>query len=440
MSTPAQNEIGTTGLEHYDGRLDMEWHHALRGRKLAKKIRELHDNSCIVGAYTAATEFLVRKVTLRIDPPEGNDSPEGSQWAQFFREAWTDMVSAPSDVVSNILSSPLYGHVELEKIYKQRRGEQDDPLRTSEYDDGRWGWADFAIRPQETIERWEIDKNGRVKGVYQLAPPYYEETYIPREKLIHVIPRAWRGSPEGRSMIRSAVRTLSHIQSLEDFEVVGVEKCLDGIPDMQLPIECFTSSATEWKQTYNRFVDMIVKLKRGHMAAVARPSELDEDGNPTGYKLGTLGNGNVRLIETDPIIRRKESRALMAMIAEVLVIGLDRHGSHALSETSFGNLFAMFLSVMLDVVCNAVTEQAFPELARLNNCPREHTPILTHPEISGPDLSQLGNFIDMLLRNEVLLPGPKLAESAVSLAGLSQEIAVESWSDKTRGTKLKEDT
>ena len=41
----------------------------------------------------------------------------------------------------------------------------------------------FAIRGQDTIERWKFGNEGSIEGAYQNAPPTYNTTFIPMDKL-----------------------------------------------------------------------------------------------------------------------------------------------------------------------------------------------------------------------------------------------------------------
>ncbi|MGB0750198.1 MAG: M16 family metallopeptidase, partial [Magnetospiraceae bacterium] len=68
-------------------------------------------------------------------------------------------------VIADALTETIYGWAIQEMVFKLRRGAKGN--QSSKYDDGRIGWAAMAPRHQETIYRWDLDKQGRVRGVVQ---------------------------------------------------------------------------------------------------------------------------------------------------------------------------------------------------------------------------------------------------------------------------------
>ena len=66
----------------------------------------------------------------------------------FGYRAWENSVIESGEAASVV-------YEDLVTSVRSITGEDDDPMKHSEFSDGKWGWADLAIRPQETIERWE---------------------------------------------------------------------------------------------------------------------------------------------------------------------------------------------------------------------------------------------------------------------------------------------
>jgi hypothetical protein len=105
--------------------------------------------------------------------------------------------------VSESLSMLPYGFAPHEIVYKRRLGEQkrDSGKPSSEYDDGKIGWAKLALRGQDTILKWFFDEEGNVTGLTQ-QPWFGGLIDIPIEKLLLFRPRAWKNNPEGYSILR----------------------------------------------------------------------------------------------------------------------------------------------------------------------------------------------------------------------------------------------
>jgi hypothetical protein len=71
----------------------------------------------------------------------------------------------------------------------------------------------------------------------QIAPPYYQtRAVMPIEKLAAVpAPGQYKGNPEGQSMLRTAYRPWFFKKRLEEFEAIGVERDLAGLPVAKVP-------------------------------------------------------------------------------------------------------------------------------------------------------------------------------------------------------------
>ena len=223
-------EFGSTGLRRSNGYIYEEWHPKLRGRRAVQVFREMRDNDATVGAMLYAIESLILQAPWKIEAVE-DPTPEQIAARDFVREAlFSDMETTWQESLGEILSMIVYGWSYFEVVYKRRSG------TGSRFDDGRVGWKKFAPRGQDTLERWEIDRHGTTLGMYQID--YYTGTsaYIPMAKALAFTFRSQLNSPEGRSGLRSAYRPWYFRKKLEEIEAIGIERDLNGLPVMQVPI------------------------------------------------------------------------------------------------------------------------------------------------------------------------------------------------------------
>ncbi len=147
---------------------------------------------------------------------EGPGSPvtpqqrKAEELAVFVETCIHDTDTPWSDLLSQVLTMIVYGFAYHEIVYKKRNGPNPDfPSQGSRFADGKIGWCKLAGRAQETRHRWEFDENGEVLGMWQLAPPHFVLKYIPLQKALLFRTTAYKGNPEGRSLIRSAYRCFS---------------------------------------------------------------------------------------------------------------------------------------------------------------------------------------------------------------------------------------
>jgi hypothetical protein len=231
----AWNSVGSSGLRQYSGWVREEFLPQLRGLQAARTYREMMDNSPTVGAILFAIQQSMRQVSWRVEAPD--DSPESIEAAEFVESCMDDMHQSWPDFVSESLSMLPYGFAPHEIVYKRRLGEQkrDSGKPSSEYEDGKVGWAKLALRGQDTVLKWFFDQEGNVTGMTQ-QPWFGGLIDIPIEKLLLFRPRAWKNNPEGYSILRSAYRPWWFTKRLEEQEAISLER-MSGTPEYRVPNE-----------------------------------------------------------------------------------------------------------------------------------------------------------------------------------------------------------
>lgn len=412
---------GSTGLRRSGGFLDEEFHRNLKGSKGVKVYREIADNEATIGGALLAMETLVRQAPWTTEP--ANESPEAHRVAERVDLARNDMVTKWSELVSEVMSSVVFGWAAFEKIYKICRGNtHPSPMFTSKHNDGWIGWRDLAIRSQDSLFQWEFDEvTDTPIAMIQQAPPHYRLQRIPMSKLLLFRMRSAKKSPEGRSMLRNAAQSFWYVRRLREFEGIGAEKDMAGTPDMQIPLRCFTPGASPAEAALRTHYESILpKMRRGEYESIVRPSELDEKGQPTGYKFQLVQSGGRRPVDLDTMIKRYESRMLVSLLAEFMVLGLDGVGSNALSSDKT-SLFANSLGAILDSICEVFNDDAIPEMCRLNGVPQELYPSLHHGDIESRNIAEAMTFISQGLQSGALVTGPALEAYARELANIPME-------------------
>lgn len=149
-------EIGRTGQRRYGGTLYEEFLPELRGRRGIEVYREMSDNDDVVGAILFAVKMLVRQCAWNVEP--GGATAADREAAEFVRGCMDDMQDTWIDTVSEILSFLTYGWSFHEIVYKRRMGNTGDRRSRSKYSDGLVGWKKLPVRAQETLYRWEYDR------------------------------------------------------------------------------------------------------------------------------------------------------------------------------------------------------------------------------------------------------------------------------------------
>ena len=418
-SSPIFTEVGSTGLKRAGGFINQEWLRQLSSPTLRyRAYSEMRDNDAVIGSILYAIESMVRQVEWKVKPA-GHD-PMDLEAARFLESCMIDMAFDWETFVSEALTMLPYGYSIFETVYKVRGGmHQEDPRYHSRYSDGRIGWRKLAVRGQDTIYKWKFCKDGTIDGFYQIAPPDYVETFIPLDKCILFRTKVERNNPEGRSLLRNAYRSWFFLKRLQEIEAIGIERDLAGLPVMQVPVEIMSPSATSAQSSLRTNLEQIVQqIRRDEREGIVMPSEKDRDGNPTGYKLGLLSTGGSRQMDTDKVIKRYESRIAMSVLAEFIMLGMDKVGSFALADSKT-DLFATSLRTIMETLVGTFNSQAVVRLFEMNPEFPEHCwPELTYGDFETQDLEAMGRYIQSLSNAGVLTPDPDLEESLREIANL----------------------
>lgn len=388
------DEVGSTGLLQFSGRIHEEFLTQLEGDRGRKVFREMADNDPVVGSVLFAIDMLMRGVEWRIDPAD--ESVHAFDVAEFVESCMTDMSSSWSETLSSILSFLPFGWSFTELVYKVRGGlNTKNPRRRSEFDDGKIGWRKIAIRPQDSLFRWEFDEDGGTQGMWQQAPPYWKPTFIPIEKSLLFRTQSFKNNPEGRSVLRTAYRPWFMKKRIEEIEAVGAERDLAGLPIAWVPPTMLmdTASSTE-TAALNVIKGIVSSIKRDEQEGLVFPLAYDERGNKR-YDLTLLSTGGRRQFDTDGIINRYDQRIAMTVLADFILLGHENVGSFALSSSKV-DLFSVALGAWLDEIATVFNRYALPRLMELNNIDMELQPTLSHADVKRVDIGELGNYITAL--------------------------------------------
>jgi hypothetical protein len=393
-SVNAFTEIGISGLKQQGGRVQEEWLPQLKGKQGANLYREMIDNDPIIGGIAYAVEEVLRSVSWSTNPYD--DSPESLAAAQFVDECRHDMAHTWGDFVGDALSKMGYGWSLFEVCYKQRGG--DDGDYRSRFNDGRVGWRKFAYRAQDTLERWEFDDDGGIRGMWQSGATTAaggggrKDVFIPIEKALLFRTTTRKGNPEGRSIFRNSYTSWWTKKRVEWFELIGIERDLAGIPSFGLPPEYFQDTApSEMKSALTEFKKAATQLRRDEQSALVWPKFMDENGNQL-IEIGLLKAPGARQHNTGEVIERNARWMAISTLQDMIMLGHEHVGSLALADVK-KQMAATALRAQLQEIADVLNRHELPRLFRLNGLPLENMPELVPGEIENRDINQLALVI-----------------------------------------------
>lgn len=392
---PAFMEIGSTGLKRSAGFVEEEFLPQLRGRKAVQVYKEMSENDPLVGAMLYSIQMLLRNVEWTVEP--GGKSRQDTIVAELIETAMDDMEHTWDEFISEVLTMLPYGWSWHEIVYKRRGGlYQRNPKLASKHTDGLVSWRKMPIRAQETLFKWVFDEVGDVKAMVQMPPPKYTQIMLPMERGLLFRFQQSKGSPEGRSILRNSYRPWYYKKRIEEFEAVGVERDLAGLPMVSVPAEWLSAKPGSRQHTaVLEFKKMVKSIRRDEQEGLVFPTAYDQDTKQPLFKFELLGSGGGRQFQTDTIVQRYEQRMLMSILADFIMVGHQGTGSYSMHVDKTG-IFRTALNAICDSIAQVLNRHAIPKLLRLNGFQVENMPTIKPLDVDAPDITQLGAFMSQM--------------------------------------------
>lgn len=404
------NELGNLGAYRWSGQMHEEFLLKLRGRRGVETYKQMAENDDIIGASLFAIEMLLRQVSW--DVKEAGHTEADKNAKEFVASCIDDLDTSWTDFISEALSFLTFGWSYHEIVYKRRMGHTKRGETNSKHSDGLIGWRKLPVRSQDTLWEWRFDEEDNLLGLIQCAPPRYEHIFIPIEKALHFRTKARKGNPEGRSILRSAYTSWEFKRHIQEFEGIGIERDLAGLPVLQAP---------EGTDLWNpEFADH--KAQAEQIVRAIRRDEKEGVLLPPGWNLSLMASGGKRQFDTNETIERYDNRIAMTMLADFVMLGHEQVGSFALSSDKT-EMFGVAMGTFLDVICEVFNNQAIPRLIDVNGdafAGITAYPELVHGDIETQDLSSLGTFIKEMVGIGVITPDEDLEDYLRRAASLPE--------------------
>ena len=385
----AFGEIGVSGLVHSRGTISEEWLPELKGRSGQAIYRQMIDNDPIIGAILYAIEMTLRAVPWSVQVG-GEGTPEDQERAKFLESCMDDMSMSWVDFISAAESKVPYGWAYFESVYKRREGPNGE--HRSKHSDGKVGWRKFALRSQDTLDRWEIDSAGGIIGMWQRTSQLGESVPIPIAKAVLYRTSIRKNNPEGRSLLRTAYTSWYRKDRVETGEMIGIERDLVGVMVVKLPPALVNSTKAEDVAAIDEWKEIVSNMRAGEQAGIVAPYFRDpETGNET-ISIELLKSPGTRLIDTGKIIQRYTQAMAMSTLQDVILLGHEQVGSLALADTKKA-LAQNALKAQVDEIASTLNAHEIPRLFRLNGWSTEDLPTVVPGEIGDRDLEKMADLI-----------------------------------------------
>lgn len=407
-------EAGKTGLRRSGGIIIEEFLPSLRGQRGYKVYQEMATEPIIGGVILALTEIIGR-LDWKIVPPD-DPTPDETGQATFVQENLDDMSDGWDVTLSQIMSMIPFGWSFFETVYKYRNGAGGDGSQSSRFKDGRIGWRKFAIRGQDTLQRWVFDDNGGLRGMIQ-----YDQfggggqIAIPIERALLFRTEEYKGNPEGKSLLRGAYRAWYFKKRIEEIEAVGIERDFAGMPKVFGPAEWFD---TPGNANLEMLHDMVRKAKRNELDGIVLPSIFDTQNNRV-LDFTLMSSGGARQFDTNAVIGRYNNAIATSVLMDFLTLGHEGTGSYSLGAAKI-SMWQLVVDSIAKSIASVINRHAIPRLMLINGWAPDRTPQLVYGDVAQADLSVLGDFLSKMIAAGVIIPDAVLESYVRDLLNLPE--------------------
>jgi hypothetical protein len=371
-------ELGWSGLSQSRGTVTEEWSRALQGKNGMRIYREMVDDDPVIGAYLTGVKQQLIAAEWTIEP--GVDDAKGAERAEFLNECVDGLSHTWESFIGEALTKLEFGWSFAETVYEQR-------------DDGKLGWRKFAFRSQETLDRWLFDENGDITGLVQTGPDH-KPLVIPMAKSMLFRTTTAKGNPEGRSVLRNSYVSWHYKKRLQEFQAIGAERDLAGIPIIGLPPEYFAASATPTERAAKAMWEKIAtELRHDERASIVHPIIYDEDGREL-VRISLLSASGARQQDIGGMLSYYDHAMATSLAADVILLGQDGVGSLALGSVK-RDMWIASMEAYLSEIEEVINRVEVPRLFELNGdtVPREELPFLRAGTIDAPDPAGIAEFL-----------------------------------------------
>lgn len=389
------------------------------GRQKYITSTEMASNISIVAAGIHYFLNLISQPSWTVRPSSDEDQ-EAIELAE-----WTEMVL-------NKMTTPWYRVVRKAGMFRFH-GFGIQEWTAIRRDDGTTGLKDVEARPQHTIERWEVDLDGTVTGVWQRAPQTSQLIGLPRGKLLYLVDDTMTDSPEGLGIFRHLGASYNRLKQYIDLETRAYERDLRGIPIGRMPLAEINAAVKSGELTEAEAAQMTTAMEnilqtqvKGNSTSLLLDSAPYRSVAADGDRIASVMKWAFELLKGDAAGQAEIAEAIERTQREMArIIGCEQlmmhgEGARALSEDKSRNTYLIANSVLRHIVTQTQHDIIDP-LWMLNGYDPEKKPELVAQDVAFKSVQEVTKALtDMATAGAVLAPNDKVIDDVRDMLGVSR--------------------
>jgi len=375
-------EQGVLGLPIRNRRIVEEAQAAFRYPAFIQTVREMRNNPT-VGSAMNVYRMLISRVTWDFVPPV-DASPTDIARANAVKSMMDDMEHSWGSFIESVVPYLEYGFAINEKVLRRRLNRNG-----SKYNDGLVGIRKLPTRNQETIEEWRFDADGEeliavaqslrnLENGYRYASRLNDHGFleISRDKFLLFSASSTKGNPQGNSIYKSIYLAFKQMSTLQEQELLGIAKDVQGILKIGIPPQYLAANATpEDAAVATAFKTIIDNYNAGRQRGLLVPHIVDDQTKQPLFTYDLMESKGQAKYDTEAVIKRLQGDILSALSVDILKLG-ENAGSFSLAEAK-----TSVLSLAIDYRLKEIKEVLNTDLR------------LTLYQMNGWDTSKMGEFV-----------------------------------------------
>jgi hypothetical protein len=394
----------------------------LVGTKRYETYVALVNDITIIAASVRLFLNLIAKSEWQVQPAEVEseaDKARAEEIAKLVESMMKDHKTPWRRIIRKVAMFRFLGFAIMEWTAKKRA-------------DGAIGMDDVQHRPQRTINRWDVDEQGTVKGVWQYNTSFVE-VYLPIDRLIYAVDDTLTDAPDGTGLMRNVARSALRLKAYETLEEIGFETDLRGIPvayapleEMDAAVKAGTMSEADRRRYRKPMVDFISGHVRSRKMGLLLPSstyrDQGEDKSPSStrkWAAELLRGEATSYADVGKAITRLCREIARVFGTEHLLDGAEGSGSLAMSKSKTGTFYLNGTSTLYELV-EVMQGGWLQPIADMNGWPDELVPTLAVEEIRDEDIDQITKALaDLAQAGVVLTPEDAAVAEVFQMIGLT---------------------
>jgi len=331
---------GSSGTEIYGGYIYEEYLRELRGTKWADKADMMRRSDPVVRMILRALKLPLLSQNWFIEKKE--ESAEADYQKKLFEKViFEDVSESFTKLLAEILTFYEFGYSVFEKVHGVSYDRDLGLYNTI---------TKLAYRSQRTIERFHVDKNGKLLSVYQEADGDTQRNVdIPAQFLVHFSPEQEGDNYEGISCLRACYGPWLRKNEFLKLMAAGIEKYAIPTPILKVPSEKSTS------EEFDNAVEALECYTSNQSAYLTYPEGWDLEISPV-----TFDSEKVR-----SIIDKENLEMTNANLVAFLLLGQAEGGSYSLSK-DLSDFFSQTLQAAADHITEVFERHVMKDVLNLN--------------------------------------------------------------------------